>query len=66
MTVLEIVLAVLLVVVVVLSVANSIAAYKNGCVDGYGFSREPNCPGYRNAGQYLKTTMKHRWHELEG
>ncbi len=40
------------------------AAYRNGCTDGYGYSKEPNCPGYKRAGEYLKRVMAHRWHEL--
>ena len=30
------------------------AAYYYGVDDGYGFSREPNNPGYQKAGAYLK------------
>jgi hypothetical protein len=37
------------------------AAYRNGCNDGYGFSKEPNNPGYREAGKIL---LK-RWPEIE-
>lgn len=40
------------------------AAYRNGVTDGYGYSREPTCPGYADAGRYLRTYMAHRWHEL--
>lgn len=40
------------------------AAYRNGVTDGYGYSRDPNCPGYAAAGEWLKAHMKHRWPEL--
>jgi hypothetical protein len=39
-------------------------AYRNGVTDGYGYSREPNCPGYASAGKYLREHMVHRWPEL--
>lgn len=61
MTTLEIVLIGLLAVVLVM---NAMAAYTNGVTDGYGYSKEPNCPGYANAGRYLRKYMAHRWHEL--
>jgi hypothetical protein len=41
------------------------AAYRNGVTDGYGYSKEPNCPGYRHAGEYLRKYMAHRWYELK-
>lgn len=40
------------------------AAYRNGVTDGFGYAMEPNCPGYRKAGEYLKKHMAHRWPEL--
>lgn len=40
------------------------AAYRNGVTDGYGYSREPNNPGYAKAGEYLREAMSHRWAEL--
>ena len=40
------------------------AAYTNGVTDGYGYSRDPNCPGYHDAGRYLREHMGHRWPEL--
>lgn len=40
------------------------AAYFNGVVDGYGYSKEPNCPGYSEAGRLLREHMAHRWLEL--
>lgn len=40
------------------------AAYRSGVTDGYGYAREPNCPGYAKAGEYLKNTMSHRWPEI--
>lgn len=41
------------------------AAYENGIVDGYGFAKEPSCPGYKSAGEYLRKHMAHRWPELK-
>lgn len=41
------------------------SAYRNGATDGYGYSREPNNPGYAKAGKCLRETMSHRWRELE-
>lgn len=41
------------------------AAYRNGVTDGYGYAREPSCPGYKAAGEYLRNTMGHRWPELK-
>jgi hypothetical protein len=41
------------------------SAYFNGCCDGYGYSKEPDCPGYRKAGEYLRKHMAHRWSELD-
>jgi len=40
------------------------AAYQNGVTDGYGYSKEPNNPGYQKAGCYLRSTMYHRWSSL--
>ena len=40
------------------------AAYRNGVVDGYGFAKEPDNPGYQAAAPILKC-MAHRWPELE-
>jgi hypothetical protein len=54
----------LVVVGVAIVIAAVNAAYRNGVTDGYGFSVEPNCPGYRKAGAYLKKYMAHRWAEL--
>lgn len=42
------------------------AAYRNGVTDGYGFSKEPNNPGYQRAGAYLRKYLAHRWSELAG
>ncbi len=50
----------------VLGVMGSWAAYRNGVTDGYGYSREPKCPGYAAAGEYLRRHMAHRWPELAG
>lgn len=35
------------------------SARKNGYVDGYGFARDPSCPGYWKAGKYIKKSMDH-------
>lgn len=40
------------------------AAYNNGVCDGYGYAKEPTCPGYARAGEYLRDVMAHRWPEL--
>ena len=40
------------------------AAYRNGIADGYGFSQEPCNMGYRQAGEYLRKYMAHRWPHL--
>lgn len=54
----------LLVLLALASFAGCRAAYTNGVTDGYGYSREPNCPGYAAAGGYLRKYMAHRWPEL--
>lgn len=54
----------LLVMFAVLSMFGIAAAYRNGATDGYGYSKEPNCPGYAGAGEYLRRVMAHRWPEL--
>lgn len=48
----------------VFSIAAIGAAYNNGATDGYGYSKEPTCPGYAKAGRYLRKNMAHRWPEL--
>ena len=40
------------------------AAYRNGVNDGYGYSREPDNPGYQRAGDYLRKYCADRWSEL--
>ncbi len=40
------------------------ASYRNGLCDGYGHCREPWNPGYRRAGDLLRSFMSHRWPEL--
>lgn len=55
-----------LVMYAVLSFMGSMAAYRNGVVDGYGYSKEPGHPGYEHAGEILRETMHHRWPELRG
>lgn len=47
-----------------LIIGGCMAAYRNGVNDGYGFAREPECPGYRKAGQILRDRSAHRWPEL--
>ena len=49
-----------------LSLFSQAAAYRNGVTDGYGYAREPSCPGYQRAGRHLHKYMAHRWHELRG
>jgi hypothetical protein len=39
-------------------------AYNAGAADGYGYGKEPNCPGYARAGRFLREFMSHRWAEL--
>lgn len=58
-------MAVVMVFLAVVSLLGCAAAYRNGVTDGYGYAKEPNCPGYANAGAYLRETMKHRWPELD-
>lgn len=65
MSKLEIFLSLCVVVLFVLVLLAQRTSYINGVVDGYGYSREPNCPGYKIAGEYLKRYMKHRWRELD-
>lgn len=65
MTNTEIVLCIICAAVTLVAVAAIRAAYCNGVTDGYGYSREPNCPGYAKAGEYLKAVMSHRWPELK-
>lgn len=64
MTPVEITLAGLLILCVVLAAMSTAAAYRNGVTDGYGYAKEPTCPGYRHAGEYLTAHMVHRWPEL--
>ena len=47
-----------------IALVSILAAYENGVTDGYGYAKEPNCPGYKQAGEYLKKNMAHRWPEL--
>ena len=54
----------LLVFAAVVSALGCAAAYRNGVTDGYGYAKEPNCPGYAMAGEYLRRVMAHRWPEL--
>ena len=49
----------------VFSVLSANSAYWNGVNDGYGFSREPNNPGYQKAGRILRRIASHRWPELK-
>ena len=66
MTDTEISLAGFLLLFVFISLIGHAAAYRNGCTDGYGYSKEPTCPGYKKAGEYLQKYMSHRWPELIG
>ncbi len=59
------ILVAVLALYIVLSIACHGAAYRNGCTDGFGFSKEPRCSGYKKAGEYLRRTMAHRWPELQ-
>lgn len=61
---LEIVLIAVLALFVLLATTGQRAAYRNGVTDGYGYSREPNNPGYEKAGEILRRDMSHRWPEL--
>jgi hypothetical protein len=54
------------IVLVVVAIFATGAAYRNGVADGYGYSREPNNPGYKKAGWLLKKYSAHRWPELKG
>ena len=41
--------------------------YRNGVVDGYGYSREgPTCPGHERAERFLSKRMRHRWPMVPG
>ena len=64
MTTLEIVLISVVVALVVAIFFEGRWAYFNGAVDGYGYAKEPNCPGYKGAGEILRKSMAHRWPEL--
>jgi len=65
MTDIEGFLLVVCVLVILVGLFTIRAAYFNGVVDGYGFSREPDAPGYADAGKILRKHMSHRWTELE-
>lgn len=65
MTATEISLCGFIALIVFLSFLNTWAAYRNGVTDGYGYSREPNCPGYAAAGEFLRKHLSHRWPELK-
>lgn len=55
---------VLVLLLVAVALAGMRAAYRNGVTDGYGFAREPENPGYADAGRYLTERMSHRWSSL--
>lgn len=57
----ETLLIVALIGVIGLSVLGIRMAYCNGVTDGFGYSQEPDCPGYKAAGDHLRATMAHRW-----
>jgi len=65
MTIGEIWLALALLALFLVSLVSVRVAYCCGVTDGYGYSKEPNCPGYAKAGDYLKAVMSHRWPELK-
>jgi hypothetical protein len=46
---------------ILLGAIASRSAYYNGVNDGYGYSQDPGCPGYRKAGKWLFRYMRHRW-----
>ena len=56
--------SILFIIYAILSIYAVEAAYRNGATDGYGYSREPNNPGYRKAGEFLRKRMAYRWREL--
>lgn len=64
MTALEFILYAALFIVGILAHIAVYAAYQNGVTDGYGYAREPRNPGYKQAGEYLRKYMAHRWSEL--
>lgn len=64
MTTFEVVACVVLLILFPVVAYGVNAAYHNGVTDGYGYSREPSCPGYARAGAYLRKYMAHRWREL--
>lgn len=39
--------------------------WASGVVSGYGFARDPGCPAYREARQYLQQHKSHQWPELK-
>jgi hypothetical protein len=61
----EILLGPILMSVVALILACINSAYRNGVTDGFGYAREPWNPGYRQAGDYLKNNLAHRWPDLD-
>lgn len=61
----EYIISVVVIAVIILVLYLQNSAYRNGVNDGYGYAREPNNPGYRAAGEYLKEVMAHRWPELK-
>lgn len=48
-----------------IAVAGAKAAWRNGVVDGFGYAAEPGHPGYRQAGEHLKSTSVSRWSFLK-
>lgn len=64
MTTIEFTLFAALFMVSLLAYIGVYAAYQNGVTDGYGYAREPRNPGYKTAGDFLRTHMAHRWSEL--
>ena len=54
----------IVVATVILGWINSRAAYFNGVTDGVGYVFDRKCPGYRQAGEYVRKYLHHRWPRL--
>lgn len=60
----EIIFYVFCLLFLLLAVAGVRAAYRNGVNDGFGFSWEPDNPGYQKAGDYLTKHCSYKWRQL--
>ena len=49
---------------ILLALCLMLVCWRSGVVEGYGYSREPWNPDYREAGEFLRRTEDHRWTEL--